>query len=188
MCTLIALQRSVPGYDLIVAMNRDEAYARPSSPPVKIEGRVKVVAPLDRRFGGTWIGLNEKGLVVALANRLNGKVEGRRSRGLICLEALSLESARSIPDWLEEEVSSKEYNPFNLFYADGSTVGYSFYDGELTSIEGSGEVTIFTNLGVNETSEGKVRLALDLLEEIDLSSLRSAITGLKKICSCHGGG
>ena len=33
MCTLIALLGVVPGYPLLVAMNRDEAYDRPSLPP-----------------------------------------------------------------------------------------------------------------------------------------------------------
>jgi len=33
MCTLIALLRVVPGYPLVVTMNRDEFYERPSRPP-----------------------------------------------------------------------------------------------------------------------------------------------------------
>ena len=44
MCTLIALWRSVAGYDLMVGMNRDESANRPSDPPSLLEGDPVIVA------------------------------------------------------------------------------------------------------------------------------------------------
>jgi len=49
MCTLIALWRAVPGYDLVIGMNRDESATRPANPPTVLEGEPVVVAPRDRR-------------------------------------------------------------------------------------------------------------------------------------------
>src|SRR3989304_1370559 len=88
MCTLIALYRVVSGYDLIVGMNRDEERTRPSWPPQLIEGTPKIVAPRDARAGGTWIGMNEQGLITALSNRRGKISETAKSRGLLILEVL----------------------------------------------------------------------------------------------------
>src|SRR6266704_2989194 len=68
MCTLIALWRSVPGYDVVVGMNRDESAVRPSDPPALLETEPVIVAPRDRQAGGTWIGASASGLVVVLTN------------------------------------------------------------------------------------------------------------------------
>src|SRR2546427_10383913 len=88
MCTLIALWRSVPGFDLMVGMNRDESANRPSDPPTVIEGTPVLVAPRDRRAGGTWIGASGTGLVVALSNRRGRAIRPARSRGELVLAAL----------------------------------------------------------------------------------------------------
>jgi hypothetical protein len=59
MCTLVALHRCTPGAFLWIAANRDEYVDRPSDGPALREGRSgAVVAPLDRRAGGTWWGVN----------------------------------------------------------------------------------------------------------------------------------
>src|SRR3989304_5509280 len=68
MCPLIALWRVVDGYDLVVGMNRDESANRPSEPPSLREGDPVLVAPRDLAAGGTWIGANANGLLLALSN------------------------------------------------------------------------------------------------------------------------
>src|SRR5438046_5610445 len=81
MCTLIGLWRSVPGYDLVVGMNRDEAWSRPSDPPFVWDGTPVVVAPRDRQAGGTWIGASGTGLVAALSERWGRAWETARAPG-----------------------------------------------------------------------------------------------------------
>src|SRR3972149_2161482 len=88
MCTLIAMLGTVPGYPLVVAMNRDEFYDRPSLPPELREGARRIVCPRDERADGTWIGVNAEGLVAAVSNRFAGPPDPQaRARGLLCLES-----------------------------------------------------------------------------------------------------
>src|SRR5438128_11828310 len=75
MCTLIAFWRSVPGYGIVIGMNRDESSMRPADPPAVLDGTPMIVAPRDRQAGGTWRGGSGTGLDVGLANR-----RGRRSQ------------------------------------------------------------------------------------------------------------
>src|SRR3989449_9506142 len=81
MCTLIAFWRSVPGYGIVIGMNRDESSMRPADPPAVLDGTPMTVAPRDRQAGGTWLGGSGAGLVVAPSNRRGRTSPSARSRG-----------------------------------------------------------------------------------------------------------
>ncbi len=62
MCTLVAIHRAIPGRWLVVAANRDEYLDRPAEgPALRRSGEWPVIAPLDIKAGGTWLGLNKEG-------------------------------------------------------------------------------------------------------------------------------
>src|SRR2546426_1079662 len=88
MCTLIAFWRSVPGYGIVIGMNRDESSMRPADPPAVLDGTPMTVAPRDRQAGGTWLGGSGTGLVVALSHRPGRASPSARSRGQLVLDAL----------------------------------------------------------------------------------------------------
>ncbi|HEY7064435.1 MAG TPA: NRDE family protein [Chloroflexota bacterium] len=78
MCTIITLFQVHPAYPLVIAANRDERYARPSSGPALLEQPLAVVAGRDLEFGGTWFGVNAQGVAVAVADQgLTGERRGR---------------------------------------------------------------------------------------------------------------
>jgi uncharacterized protein with NRDE domain len=84
MCTVVILRR--PGHDwpLLLAANRDEMRGRPWSPPGRHwPDRPATRAGLDHEAGGSWLGVNDSGVVVAILNRRGslGTAEGKRSRG-----------------------------------------------------------------------------------------------------------
>ena len=83
MCTLVALHRCTPDAFLWIAANRDEYADRPSDGPALRKGRNGLlVAPLDRRAGGTWWGVSAQGVFAALTNRPTRELDAtRRSRG-----------------------------------------------------------------------------------------------------------
>jgi uncharacterized protein with NRDE domain len=119
MCTLVVLHQAIPGVPLLVAANRDEFYDRRAEAPALREtpGGVAVVAPRDARGGGTWFGLNARGLFAAVTNVACATPDpSRRSRGLLVLDALEApspeEAARRV------EAQGPRHNPFNLFVGD----------------------------------------------------------------------
>jgi uncharacterized protein with NRDE domain len=124
MCTLIVLDRVVPGVPVLVASNRDEYYRRPSAPPTVVVPRGAAcpgyVAPQDLKAGGTWMGVNDRGLFVGITNRASAEPRAdRSSRGLLVLDSLRRESADAIRADLAPARLEGVYNPFHLFCADG---------------------------------------------------------------------
>lgn len=120
MCTLIILRRPAHRWPLLLAGNRDEMHERPWLPPGRHwEDRPEVVAGLDRLAGGSWLGINDHGVVAVVTNREGslGPAPGRRSRGELVLEALdhaeAAEAARALAD-----LDPAAYRDFNLFIAD----------------------------------------------------------------------
>lgn len=126
MCTL-ALVVAPPGGVLQVAANRDESLARPAAmPAVWPEGWL---APRDLQAGGTWLGLNPRGLFVGVTNRAGlTPVGGRKSRGLLVLDALRAPDVPTLHGRLAA-LSPETYNGFHLAYADGELAGVTWSDG-----------------------------------------------------------
>lgn len=91
MCTVVLLRRPGLTWPLLLAANRDEMLARPSRPPGRHwADRPNVVAGMDEQAGGTWLGINDEGVVAAVMNRVGslGPAPDARSRGELVLEAL----------------------------------------------------------------------------------------------------
>jgi len=122
MCVLICRVGERP----LIGANRDEAYDRPFSPPHRWEGAApsstaSFWAPQDNEEGGTWIGVNDAGLVAAITNLSRLPQEkGRASRGHLVAGALghaSLDAARA---WLATELAMQPRNPCQVFVMRGA--------------------------------------------------------------------
>jgi hypothetical protein len=133
MCVLVVVWKLHPATPLVVAANRDEAYARPASAPrVEVLEGTSVLLPSDHQAGGTWEGANEAGLVGVITNRPDGDFDpARRSRGLLCRMVLSTRGTLALQRDLEPELSKHRYNSFNLFYADDESAYVSSWNGDL---------------------------------------------------------
>src|SRR2546422_9582834 len=103
MCTLIAFWRSIPGYDIVLGMNRDESSMRPADPPAVLDGTPIIGAPRDRQAGGTWLGASGTGLVVALSNRRGRTSPSAPARGELVLDALRQPSGSGVAVLVHDE-------------------------------------------------------------------------------------
>ncbi len=120
MCTVVILRRPEHAWPLLLAANRDELRARASQPPARHwPDRPDVVAGLDELADGSWLGVNDHGVVAAVLNRTGtlGPEPGRRSRGELVLEALDHAEARAAAGALAD-LYPGAYRPFNLLIAD----------------------------------------------------------------------
>jgi hypothetical protein len=120
MCTLSLILRQSSQHSLIVAANRDESLSRPADPPfVWNDRRPRLIAGRDQRAGGTWMGLNQRGIFAGLTNLWDGSAPdpARRSRGEAVLELLGTESIEAA--WsLAGAWDAASFNPFLLVAAD----------------------------------------------------------------------
>ena len=120
MCTVVLLRRPQAPWPLLLAANRDELRSRPWRPPARHwPDRPDVVGGLDVQAGGTWLGVNDEGLVAAVLNRVGslGPAFGKRSRGELVLEALDHADAAAAAEALAD-LNPDAYRPFNLLVAD----------------------------------------------------------------------
>jgi len=104
-----------------VAANRDEAYARPFSAPRRWVAPVPFWAPRDEEEGGTWIGVNARGLVAAITNRSTlPERTGLASRGHLVAGLLGHADATGARAWLEGELARAPRNPCQLCVVQGT--------------------------------------------------------------------
>lgn len=124
--------RAWPGLSLLVAANRDERLARPAAPPRLWRARpVPLWAPVDEQAGGTWLGLNAAGVFAGVTNRMATAppAPGRRSRGMLVLDALQARSAREAASIVMAS-PPRRHNRFHLLIADAGEVHLVWSDGE----------------------------------------------------------
>lgn len=120
MCTLVVLRRPGHEWPVILGANRDEMIGRPWRAPARHwPDRPEVVAGLDELAQGSWLGLNDHGVVAGILNRFGtlGPAPGQRSRGELVLEALDHADADSAAAALGG-IDPRSYRPFNMIIAD----------------------------------------------------------------------
>ncbi len=189
MCTLIAVHRHVPGRALLIAANRDEYFDRESEGPALRAGiGGAIVAPLDLRAGGTWLGLNGSGVFAALTNvRSENPDASRLSRGQIVLSALAEGSAEAAARKLQH-AGDGLYNSFNCFIADGRSAWVVVYQDRprLHALEPG--VHVIGNIAADETPSEKIeriQREANVAAELPPDEVFGALGAL---CGKHGDG
>jgi len=128
-CTLVFAWQVFADASLVAAANRDEAFDRPSRPPETFGDGPRILAPRDEDAGGTWIGVNDQGVFVAITNRWTGQQRvGDRSRGLLVRECLEQGSAEEAVRYVERDLDERVYEGFNLAVADANSALFLEYD------------------------------------------------------------
>ena len=158
MCTLALFYKTFDDYPLVVAANRDEHYNRPSAPPALLNGDPAILAGRDLRAGGTWLGVNEHGLLAGILNRRSdGEPEprpGTRSRGLLCLDVLARETAADARGFVETRTD--DYQPFTLLCADGNDAWSAYnYGGRMVINSLAPGLHVFSSAGESDARSNK---------------------------------
>jgi uncharacterized protein with NRDE domain len=115
MCTVIIANHHYKEFPLVIAANRDEDYARPSS-PVQVLAKEPhiIIGGKDKLKGGTWLGVNKESLFVILTNQ-GEKNPDKSSRGEVVLNALKCKTLDELLTFVEE-LDPSRYNGFNLVF------------------------------------------------------------------------
>ena len=116
-----------------VVCNRDEARARARAlaPREVMAGRQRALYPVDPVSGGTWIGINESGIALALLNRSRhtpAATESTRSRGSIIPPLLAPDRIDAVVD-KALSLEAAEFAPFRLVIIQRHIAGVVASDG-----------------------------------------------------------
>jgi len=152
MCLLVVLHGVLPDVPLLVAANRDERYDRPSqSMAVLRSDEPRTLGGRDEVSGGTWLAVNEHGVVAGLTNcpLPDGSIPDKRSRGELPLVLTGLRTAEEAVDALAATVRPDDYNPCWLLVGDRRT---------LFSVDMTGSLASSATIGAGPTNRVRFRL------------------------------
>ncbi len=120
MCTVLLLLRPGQPWPLLVGTNRDERLDRAFDPPGRYWPELpQAVAWRDRTGGGSWLGLNDQGVVATIVNAADqlGPLAGKASRGELVLRALAEPSAAAAAH-VVAAFPAERHRGFTLLVAD----------------------------------------------------------------------
>ena len=170
MCTVVLLYRPDHDWPLILAANRDEMVDRPWSPPGRHwPDRGNVIAGIDRLAGGTWLGINDEGVVAGVLNRRDslGSDPSLRSRGELPLEALDHADAACAAEALSR-LDGRSYRSFNMVIADNRDAFWLKSQTSSTGVverhEISPGISMLTACDLNDTASERIAHFLPLFE------------------------
>lgn len=165
MCTLAIYFQVFPDYPVVIAANRDEYLARSALPPTTLLEHPHVVGGKDLQASGTWLGINQHGLVAGLLNRRRADYgdpnPALRSRGLLCLDALRYRTAAEAAAFVRGQRGA-DYNAFNLLIAsrEQAFVAYN-RGGGLELVNLTPGMHLLTNVDLNDFECPRISRAHD---------------------------
>ena len=160
----------------MVAANREEYFARPTQYPKIQPGTPRVVCGTDRQAGGTWLGVNQYGLLVAVTNRPKaGLPLETRSRGLLCRDLLDVRTARDATERAEKELKTGRYAGANYLCADGKFAAVVYGGNRVEIVELGPGLHTLSNGNLNDMRDERHEFIHRMLT---LHTLDSAVTFL----------
>jgi uncharacterized protein with NRDE domain len=124
-CLLIAAFGTEPEAPLIIAANRDERLDRPAVAMTVLRERgPRILGGRGLLAGGTWLAVNEHGVVAGLTNQpsAGGRDPGKKTRGELPLAFAEHSSAADGVAAVCAELDPAQYNPCWLLVGDRSAL------------------------------------------------------------------
>jgi uncharacterized protein with NRDE domain len=188
MCLLVALSRVHPEAALVVAANRDEWLARPArAMEVLRDGAPRILGGRDLTAGGTWLAVNEHGVVAGLTNQPQpgGRDPAKRSRGELPLVLARHRRADEAAAAFAREVVAAEYNPCWILVGDRDALFYlELGGGPVRAVRLPPGVHVLENRPL-EAPSPKVALVRELLAGCEGWRGEALFAGLHAVLRSH---
>ena len=159
MCTLFIHRSKNSDWPILIANNRDEYLYRTFKSP-GYHWNDSIFAGKDISEGGSWLGLNEKGVCAAILNRPSDDLKNKnlKSRGKIIINILKNTTAENGLKYVMSYFK-KNTRFFNLFISDYKNAFWIKYDkNEFKSFEVPYGFSIIDNYGLNNDKSLKQKL------------------------------
>jgi uncharacterized protein with NRDE domain len=188
MCLLAVFFKSHPAAPLVLAANRDEYLSRPSSPiQVLEENGGRIVGGRDDLARGTWLAINERGLMAGLTNGRtpSPRDPSKRSRGELPLLLARATSAAEAVEEFRSRIKPLDYYPCWILAGDRDRLFYlSIQSRSLEIRELNPGLHILENCSLDQGSE-KTRWVARQMEPIRSSSESDLVGHLREILASH---
>ena len=173
---LAILYRVAKNTPILLAANREESFSRPTQFPKIQSGAPRVVCGTDKVAGGTWLGVNQFGLLVAVTNRARVRPPLEpRSRGLLCRELLNSRNAREAVEAARKELSTGRYAGANYVCADGKYAAVIYGGHRVEVVELQPGLHTLSSGNLDDSHDERHQLVRRMLT---LHTLDSAVTFL----------
>jgi len=200
-CTLILLYGLLEDYPVVALHNRYLGKDTLEQTPRRLNGGT--VAPLDVASGGTWIGVNDSGLLLAITNQETQWLpEPGRSRGLLALDMLKeCETAEEAKERLIDPGIRGLYRTGNFTVLDGQTAWHVVWDREThiypidEGVYALSTITVVPGMAWSDRArsiwidaEKRRARAYELLSGYRPGSVGDAVAELMRVSADHGWG
>ena len=187
MCLLALLFRVMPDAPVIAGANREEAYSRGGDPPRVLDGRV--LAGTDPVAGGTWFGVNEHGVLVAVTNRPKSQLPANpRSRGLLARDLLACATAKSATELATRELDQGHYAGCNFLCADRDSASVIHAADWLRVRPLPPGIHVLTAHDVNDLADPRIAHSLSWLTQRSFERISECLDSLRQLCGQTGNG
>jgi uncharacterized protein with NRDE domain len=188
-CLLALYFRAVEDAPVVVGANREEFYNRPGEPPQILPGPHRAVGGRDPLAGGTWLGVNERGLLAAVTNRRKDTVPERpRSRGLLVRDLLGCASAADAVALATRELDAGRYAGCNVLCADRERA-VVLHAGDWLRVQPLPPgLHVMANGDINAHNEPRVAYAAWWLGQHACATAEDALGALRQLCGQAGNG
>lgn len=187
MCLCIVLRSLHADFPILVAANRDERPDRKASPPGLWVGlRRRVISPRDRLAGGTWLGVNDRGMFAGLTNvSQSPPLPAAPSRGHLPHLALDEDDLDAATAVVLARVRQTPHAGFQLVLCDGRRTRVLRHAGdELAVIDWPEPVLVISN----EHAPGELRLPALAAAAAPRRSADQQLDALQPLLLDGGGG
>ncbi len=187
MCLLAIHYRTLAEAPVLAAANREEFFDRPALPPQLVRPKAdlpqRALCGIDVRAGGTWLGVNTRGLLVAVTNRHKTNVpDAPRSRGKLCLELLACRTAAEAARLALDELAANRYAGANYACIDAQS-GIVIHAGDrLEEVALEPGLHLLANRDLNDPQDARLRLARELFLTQPIRSIPEFLMAAKRVC------
>jgi uncharacterized protein with NRDE domain len=186
MCLLALFYRVVEDAAVVAGANREEFYDRGGEPPRVLAGPLRAVAGVDPAAGGTWFGVNEKGVLVAVTNRRQSRPPARpRSRGLLARDLLACPTAAAAVERATRELGQGRYAGCNFLCADAEHAAVIHAGDWLRVRPLPPGLHVLANGDVNDATDRRVGHALWWLGQRPYAAAGHCVRALQELCAQH---
>lgn len=160
MCIIAFAYRQLPDAYLVLGANREEAYDRPGTEPRLLSGKLNAVGGIDPLARGTWLGVNERGVLVAVTNRPKRHVRPNpRSRGLLARDLLEQPTARDATNHAMRELETGAYAGCNYLVIDAESASVVHSGDALSAQALSSGIHVLTSANLDDDSDTRGQFA-----------------------------